>query len=334
MEIYPIFILPYKLTEEARIIDAKGRGFLDSYKQEAMTALWSSYINGMNRASAIYGSPAQEDGTGVSLKEVEGQKIIPGRFMNKPINFWSPPYPDALVLRTLQFADIQNSDETNQVNFAAMNREDSRKTAKEIGAAQTQQTKLDSVQLTLFSTFIRQVYSLVWKIVQSQALQNKIQFLLIQQQIPVQNPINPRLPVMGPDGRPQVQTVVVNDIESISKRFNIRAAGDVDVIQKEEIIQKMRQDWPVVSTTALKDAFLIDYIRLAYPDKQRQYTQILQQSGQLQQLTSMVGQLSTTLEGVLKDAPQLVQTLPPNQQSQISQMLTQAKQITGQPQTV
>jgi len=330
LTMYPIFILSYKLDEQSKLIDARGRGFLDSYKQEALTALWSAYINGMNRACSIYGSPAQEDGTGSSLKEVEDLKITPGRFMNKPVNFWSPPYPDALVLRTLQFADIQNSDETNQVNFSAMNREDSRKTAKEIGAAQQQQTLLNSVQLTLFSTFIRQIYSFVWLIVQSQALQNKIQFLLIQKEVPIQHPMVPGQTMTGNNGQPMTQTIWVNDSQMIGQRYSIRAAGDVDVIAKEEMIQKMQKDWPVIMNTALKDVFLMDYVRLCYPERQQQYSQALQQGSQLNQLTSLVGRLSTVLEGLLKDHPEDLTNLPQQQQADLASTIQQAQQITGQ----
>jgi hypothetical protein len=332
LTMYPIFILPYKLTEESKIVDARGRGFLDCYKQEAMTALWSAYINGMNRASSIYASPKQEDGTGSSLKEVEDLKMTPGRFLNKPVDFWSPPYPDALVLRTLQFADVQNSDETNQVNFAAMNREDSRKTAKEIGAAENQQALLNSVQLTLFSIFIRQVYSFVWLIVQSQALQNKIQFLLVQRQVPQTNPYNPQIPMLDQQTQqPMMQTVWSNNTSLISQKYTVRAAGDVDVISKNETIQKMRTDFNLIMTTPLKDVFLLDYIRLVYPEKADRYTQILAQTSQMAQMKSMIGQLSTVTEGLLKDHPESLQQLPQQQQSDLASMIQQAKQISGEP---
>lgn len=328
MKLYPIFIQHYRITEEARLVESKGRGFLDSYKQEAMTALWSSFINGMNRATNIYASPAEEDGTGSSLKEVADLTMRPGRFMNRPVKFWSPPYPDALVLRTLQYNDVANSEETNQVNFAAMNREDSRKTAKEIGAAEQQQQLLNSVQLTLFSTFVRQVYSYCWMICQSQALQNKIKFLLIQ--VPVMNPMLPGQPIVDPTtSKPKMK--YINDVATIGKMYSIRAAGDVDVIQKNELIQKMQQDWPLVSQTALKDSFLADYIKLSYTDKGERYASILEsQGGQMQQLKGLVGQLSTMLEGLLKDAPQVLQSLPQQQQADLSSTLQQAKMVNNE----
>ncbi len=211
-----------------------------------------------------------------------------------------------------------------------MNRKDSRKTAKEIGAAQQQQTLLNSVQLTLFSTFIRQIYSFVWLIVQSQALQNKIQFLLIQKEVPIQHPMVPGQTMTGNNGQPMTQTIWVNDSQMIGQRYSIRAAGDVDVIAKEEMIQKMQKDWPVIMNTALKDVFLMDYVRLCYPERQQQYSQALQQGSQLNQLTSLVGRLSTVLEGLLKDHPEDLTNLPQQQQADLASTIQQAQQITGQ----
>lgn len=324
---YPIFLLPYKLNEEAKIVDYKGRCFYDGPTQEAQTAMWSAYVNGMTRASQLYGSPAQEDGSGSSLKELEDLKLKGGRLLSKPVQFWNPPYPDASVLKTLQFADTQNASENNQVNFAAINREDSRKTAKEISASQEQQQLLNSVQLTLFSTYIRQIYSFAWLIVQSQALQNKINFLRIQ--IPKPNPINPQVgPVMDPQtGQPIM--IWVNDTKTLSHIFTVRAAGDVDVIQSTEIAQKMQQDWPIISQTILKDSFLIDYIKLRYPEKADRYAQQLQGQGQMDQLKGLVGSLTTMLDGLAKDSPDVINKLPAQQRADMASVMQQGHQVAG-----
>lgn len=331
LEYYPIFINIYKLNEEAPIVAAKGRGFLDCYKQEALSALWSAYINGMNRASNIYASPAQEDGTGASLKELEDVKLSGGRILSRPVNFWHPDYPDPQVLKTLQFASVQNDEENNQVNFAAMNREDSRKTAKEIGAAQQQQQLLNSVQLTLFSTFLRQIYNFVWLIVQSQALQNKIVFLPIKKQVPKMNPMIPGQPLIDPQTQqPMMDNIIVNDIDTISKQYSLRAAGDVDVVAKDETIQKMRQDWPVISVTALKDVFLADYVKLAYPEHSDRYQAALAQGNQMDQMKGLISRLSMYLDGELKDNPEGLKQLPQQQQAAIAQDMQMAASLSGQ----
>lgn len=327
LELYPVFILPYRETEEPEIIAHKGRVYYDENKQEAQTAILSAFVNGLTRASNMYGAPAAEDGSGQSLKELEDVKLVPGRILNKPMQFWSPPYPDALMLRSLQYFDVANSEETGQVNFASLNREDSRKTAKEIGASQQQQQLLNSVQLTLFSTFIREVYSFAWLIVQSQALQNAIKFLMVEKQKPQINPVTQK-PVINPvDGQPVTDTYFENDFETIKQVYDVRAAGDVDVIQKDETIQKMQQDWNLVSSSPLKDQFMADYIKLKYPEDAEKYIAILGQGAQMQQMKNLIGQLGTTLQGALETSPDMVHSLPPEQQSAIAQMMQQAQQF-------
>lgn len=322
---YPVFILPYRETEKPKITDHKGRVFLDGNKQEAQTAILSGFINGITRASNIYASPGQEDGTGSSLKD-SGIKIPPGRIMNKPVNFWHPDYPDAMILRALQYFDTANAQETNQPTFAVMNREDSRKTAREISLAENEKQLLNSVQLTLFSTYVRAVYSFAWLIVQSQALQDKIKFLLKPIQQAVMNPVTGQ-PVMDVMGQPVTKTLYVNDYATIDQTYEVRAAGDVDVIQRQEKIQQMQSDWPVIQTTPLRDRFLQDLIKLKYPDVGEQYAGVLAQGDQLTQCKQLVARLGVVMGGMLKECSQMVSGLSSQEQSNLADMLNQATAI-------
>lgn len=322
---YPIFFLPYRETEKSRLIDHKGRVFLDENKQEAQTAILSGFINMLTRASNVYAAKAGEDGTGSSLKQIANLKLVGNRVLSQAVTFFTPPAPEPLTLNALQYFDDANSQETNQVNFAALNREDSRKTAKEIGAAQQQQSLLNSVQLTLFSTFIRGVYSFAWQIVQSQALKDKIKFLQIQQQQPVMNPMIPNksLPDPSNPGMPMTQAIWVNDKKTIAQTFDIRAAGDVDVIQRQEKIQQMKQDWPVISQTALAPVFLAELIKLEYPDVGEKWAAVLME--QQVNTTNLLQSIGGILAGVLKEHPEVVATLQPQEQNTIQQVLQQTQ---------
>lgn len=321
---YPIFILPYRETEKPRLIDHKGRVFLDENKQEAQTAILSGFINGLTRASNIYGSPTGETGDGASLKELEDIKISGGRILSKPITFWSPPYPDPMVIKALQFLDTSNAQETNQVNFAVNNREDSRKTAQEIKTANQQQQLLNSVQLTLFSTHIRSIYSFAWLIVQSQALQNQIKFLQIQQQTPVISPVDGQPIIDSTTGQPQMDTTMVNDAATIGQVYDVRAAGDVDVIQNDDTIQKMQSFWPIVQATPIAMLFLAELIRRSFPDIGEKWAQQLEQSPQLQ---TMLQHMTSVFAALLKDNPQVEQAIPPDQRNALAQMIQQAMQM-------
>jgi len=317
---YPLFLLPYRESEEPKEVDKKGRCFYDEPKQESQTAILSGYINGLTRSSNIYASPAQEDGTGSSLKEYEDLVIRGGRYMSKPIQFWSPPYPPPETIKALEYMDSANSEETNQVNFATMNRQDSRKTATEISAAQSQQQILNSVQLTLYSTHIREVYSFAWLIVQSQALQGEIKFLLIP---------NPQFNPQMPPGQDNPQ--FVNDIDTISQTWELRAAGDVDVVQRAEKIQQMKQDWPVIQNTPLATRFLQDLMKLEYPDTGEQYAEILGQMDQIQQMKGLLGGLAHITGAILQQHPDILQTINPDEKQQLQQMIMQAGQLSGVP---
>jgi hypothetical protein len=199
-----------------------------------------------------------------------------------------------------------------------------RKTAKEITAAQQQQSLLNSVQLTLFSTFIRGVYSFAWQIVQSQALQGKIKFLQIQQQQPVPNPMTGQ-PMMDPTtGQPMMQPIWTNDIATIGQTYDIRAAGDVDVIQRQERIAQMKQDWPVISQTPLAIPFLAEMIKLEYPDVGEKWAAVLMQQ-QVNQ-TGLIQSLAGMLGGVLKDHPEIAQTLSPQDQQSVAMIMQQSQQ--------
>ena len=327
---YPIYLLFYRETEQPKITDHKGRVFLDEYKQEAMTALLSSFINGTYRATQIYASVSQDDGTGSSLKEPSDIKVNGNRVLNKPVNFFHSDYPDPSVLKTLTFMDNSNAQETGQVNFAATNRQDSRKTAKEITSSEQQQALLNSVQLTLFSTYIRGIYNLVWLIVQSQAAQNKIRFLQVKVQQTVMNPIT-QTPLMNAQGQPQTQEIWVNDYNTINQIYDVRAAGDVDVIQRAEKLQQMERDWPIVSQTVLKDEFLSEMIRLKYPDTGDRWAKLLASQGtMLSQSQGLVQGFSGIITAILKENPQIQQTMTPQDMQTIQQLLASAQQLTAQ----
>jgi hypothetical protein len=120
----------------------------------------------------------------------------------------------------------------------------------------------------------------------------------------------------------QEQSLFVNDMDMIVRQYDIRAAGDVDVIQKQELVQQMSQDWQVVQTTSLASQFLSDLMRLKYPQDGAIYADILK-NGNIQALGSLVQNL-IKMPGIaehIKADPQLQQGL-----TQIEQEAQQALQ--------
>jgi hypothetical protein len=291
---YPVFMLPYENLEDERIVMNQGRVFLDKSKQEALTAIASGIVNGITRASQVYGSPAQ--GLGGRPMVNDDVQMTPGRLFTEKIEFWSTPWPDPSAMQAFQMLGTYNDAESGQVNYAAQNRQDSRKTAKEIEVASSEQGLLRSVQITNFSAWLRKVYSFCFQIVKSQALQGKIKFV---------------------STRPDL----------LQADYDIRAAGDIDVIQRVEKLQRMKQDWPVIGTTPLAQAFLLDMIKISYPDEAPRYAQLLQQGSQERQW----------IASVMPVLPELMKQLPPGsiqpqEMQQLQQMYQQGQQIvSGQP---
>lgn len=327
---YPFFILPYRETEKPTIIEHKGRCYYDENKQEAQTAILSGYVNGLTRASNLYASPAKENGTGGAIKTIDNLVLSGGRMLSEPVTFWSPPYPDPTVLNALQYFDVANSQETNQPSFAVNNRKDSRKTATEIEAAGDQQSLMNSVQLTMFSTLIRQVYNFVWLVVQSKALKNEIIFLQVTVQEPAINPLTGQPSLDPTTGQPVMQSRRVNNAKVLSQVYDVRAAGDVDVIERQERINNMMADWPVVQNTPLRDQFLQDLMRLKYPNQGEKYAQALQQQPQLQGLMAIVARFATIMQGMLQQNPTILTNLPAAQQGDVQQLVQQGMQVAQQ----
>lgn len=308
---YPIFPYYYTITEAPRIRDRKGRVFLDEHKQNAQTAIATNFTNALNRASKVYGSPVAEDDTGTKLKSVDIEFPRDG-IMSKPFDFWSFPAPDPQMLQALQFFDTANQEETGQIAYAVVNRQDSRKTKKEIESAEQQSAALTSTQVMLFSTYWRDLYTFVWSVVQSLALQNAIKFLQI---------VQPTIIPLPPGTKP----TYINDISNIGLVYDLRPAGDIDFIQRQMTIAQMKQDWPVIQNVpVLNMVFLAELIRLEYPEKGEQYANLIMQS-------QNVKSISTEAVSVIQAAmstPEFQKSSPQTQQA-AQQCLQGLMQLAG-----
>ncbi len=289
---YPIYILPYNQTEQQRLVDHRGRAFLDYPTQEATTALWTNFVNGTTRASNLYASP-KKDTEGGRLKKLD-VTLEPNHIYNQALDFWAPPYPNGSVIDGAMALDVANSNESGQVNYAATNKKGSRNTATEIQSAAQQQQLLTSVQLTLFSTHIRDLCTAAWRVVQSRAALNIITFLVD--------------PMTGK-----------NDVARISLQYEIRAAGDIDVIQRQEKLKQMQEFWPVVANTPLSFQFLKDMLMIAFPDSGEKYAAAIDQA---QSDTQLIGALLMVIKGSL--TPEEVAALDPAAKANMQQILMQA----------
>ena len=184
--------------------------------------------------------------------------------------------------------------ETSQVNFAAMNRKDSRKTATEVQAATSEAQALSASQVALFSIALKKVYTQCWNIYRLRTIEG-----LIQASIP-----------------PNFFT---------DHEYSIRPAGDADVIERQEKINKMMQAWPVVQQTGAASLFLKRFVSMLFPEDGQAYVQAIQDDNTK---TQLLMQLQTIVQSLITDPEtgQLSEEAQPYQQ-QLQQIMQQVQQV-------
>ncbi len=312
---YPLKIYLYSESEEQSITEQKGRVFYDLPWQEAQIALRSLFINGAMRASNVYASPSNRGDTGGAPRKMD-LTLEPGCFYSEPMNFWGPSYPDPSILRAADSLDVRKAAEMGQMASAVINREDSRKTATELNKAENEQGKLASVSILLFSGFMRGVLGVAWYIIQNQAQYNKVLIAPFE--------------IAGPQG-----SQIVNNPILVNQVYDIKPAGDIDVVKRAERLEKRFQLFPIVQSFGgeFYFEFTRDLIREMLPQDAEKYINLMGQDQQLKQAlmatAQMLKEAVTDEQGQLK--PEFKEFAPQLQQlAQMGQQMMQ--QSPGQPQ--
>lgn len=259
---YPYILFQYLISENDTINHLKGRIFLDQDAQEGVSSLLSSTLTQARNASGLYATKDTDDPNDDVLIQANVY-FKPNCIINKKITFSNLPAPEAGVFSAIQMLKSGNQDETSQVNFAeSNNQKDSRKTATAIKESQNQRQELTGVQVVLLSLSMTELYQRMVAIIKSRVLAGMIQ-------------VN--------------QTVM----PLYSKKLIIKPSGDVDVIEKKQLIQAMAQGWQIMSQTAAASLYLCDMLELMFPNTAAKYIQAIQQqqqqaqSQQAQQMSQM-----------------------------------------------
>lgn len=301
---FPVYVLRYHMTERQRIFDTRGRVFLDRYDQEAQTAIASGFVNKLMRSTNIYAAVENDLSPGSSTPPKQlPVKLQHGAIYDRPVKFFSTDAPEAILLNALQYFGVRNADENGQTDFAVNNRQDSRKTATEIQAAQQQAGLLSSVQVSLYSAWMCSVYRRVWEAVQSMAMLGKI-------------PLLSRGELEG--------GTFDNDTEVVGQDYYVRAAGDIDVTQRAEQIQRMGQLWPIVSQTPLASEFLKAMVMTSFPNDGARWAEALAQGDQCKQLLATC---ATMLEKLIMSRPDELAELSPEEQQQLAALKQQVAMV-------
>lgn len=291
---FPFFELDYIETESPKIVDKKGRGFLDEPAQEGSSAILSGIVNTVMRSSNVYGCVKQgpvPSADNAAPKQTE-IKIKHGAIYDKEITFFSTPGLSESTIQALEITTQYNRLDVSRPDYAVKNRKDSRKTATEIAASVNDTAQQASVQSTQQSIFMRRVYSKCYEIFQNRCLQGDIK-------------LDPTI------------------LELLKVPVDIKAAGDVDVIQRQEKLQRQMQMWPVISQTPIALPFLQDILVNMFPEEAPKYIQLL---GQEQQGKQLVMGLATALKAAITDHEGIIKPEFKQHTPQLEQLAGQVQQ--------
>lgn len=292
-DMYPIFPLFYDITENPVIVELKGRAHADMHDQEALTMGWTSFINAHVRASELY--MAKDQSAVIENAETTQTNVIikPGVVTKEKINFYTPPAPAATAIAALQALSTENAAQAGQTAFAVQNREDSRKTATELNAAQQATQQNQTVPLTMFSIGYAALLAFRWDVVVNN----------------INVGFNTKFLAKAPDLRMRLSTV------------EIQPAGEVDFVARQEKLTKYTNYYQMYAQTPAGPYFLRKILELAFPDEFTQIEPLLQDN------SMAIGQM---LLAVLQNLPPAaLAPLTPDMRGQIQQLIQTAQQVYG-----
>ena len=268
---YPIAVKRAEIKENRKHDEAEGRAVEDYHKQEAATTLMTAAVNGCTQAANTMWSPDGANLDGMAPAQLQ-YKIKNNAIWKTPMRAFTAPWPDPMIFKGIEAITQQNAMENNQVAWAVNNRRDSRKTATEIEAAQQQQGMLTGTAALVFSIFLRDVLTMTWPIVQSEAKKGSIKFLV---------------EVSDPAEKEAI----------LSKQYEVKPAGDIDFVEKQQRITNIQQDLPMFQGTPIGQEMMKEYVRLRYPEKYDQWSKILSQGND----TQLIQGLGQALQAVVTD---------------------------------
>jgi len=292
---YPYVVFHYTIAEDMTIKNSVGRAFLDKHTQEAVSSMMSSFVTAHRRASNFYFAKDSDDPN--QSNEQTNVQFVPGALIDSNVRQFQLSPPNAQMLSAIQTLITQNAQEQSQMNYAAMNRQDSRKTATEIQTATAEAQMLSATQVALFSIAIKRIYEKCFDIYNSRVLDGLIE--------------------------PNISLEYFTD-----HKYNMKPAGDTDVVERQEKASKMLQVWPVIQqNSALAIDYMKDMLSMLFPDEAPKYINMMQEDTARAQL---IQQMMTVIQSLVTDPQtgQLNQEAQPYAQ-QLQQLQQQVQALSG-----
>lgn len=260
---FPFFWSQLTYTEDTRLLYVKGRGSKDLADQDALTQLWTAVVNGTTLAASMSGSFENDP---INPSSQENQSFKPNSIYSKAVRFHQAQYPDPMILQVASALSVTNSASAGQIDYAANNRVDSRKTAAEIKSATAQKSNLSATQLVPFATCVREAYTRFWEIFQSR---------ILAKVIPV----------------PENIFALADNI------FMLTPAGDIEVLKRDEMLSNLQAIYSLVAATPIGNKVLIRIMEIMFPKEAATWAPLLETPDQ----TALAAQLLSVLEGFPTD---------------------------------
>jgi hypothetical protein len=282
----PIYYFPYDVQEDETLLEVPGRAKLDLPTQEAITALFSSFVNGSQRASGFYpylepsptGDPVQ---TPPILKQ--------GHVVQGKIGVFQPTWPSTQMLSGVQALRVAKAQETGRTDFASMSRQDTAKTATELNFASKEAELLSSTSVSVLSECYLQLYLDWWEVIKSHINAGQI---------------------TPPDSFAQLG-IDINDPDL----FAVMSA-DAQVIKRSQIEERMLKYYSLTIGTPMQEPMFQDIISMIFPENIARWRQ---EAAKNDIKTQTLQQMAATLQQL---PPELVAALPPQLQQAFAQILT------------
>lgn len=293
----PIQPFPLELEEDEEILNIQGRVALDAHIQDALTAVVSSTVNTCYRASGLYPTREDPDAAG---KPPEAIDLRHGMLNHGKFSMTKLDWPNAIAISIAQFLRTTGAQQAGAVDYAAMNRADTAKTAYEISAAREEADKLSSMAVTLFALCSLAVELRRWNVWRS---------LVKATVLPTPACCQP-----GPNGEPPM-------INLFSPTLVPTMSADQQVVRQAEQAAKYLQYYQLAAGTPYQIPMLESMLSDAFPMQFQKWQEKASMLAQAQQ--TAMGHLQT-LAATFNQLRQLdISTLPPDNQQTMAQLLNE-----------
>lgn len=273
IKVFPIIVTPYHVEEDEIILETQGRASLDLNDQDALTSLMSATVNGTVRASRFY--PTRKAGPGATPKNEELFQLRHGFLYEGEFSTFQPNYPNNIAVSIAQVLQSRKAQQIGATDYAAMNRQDTRKTARELDLAQQTAAELTGPNISLFSLCEFKVEYLRWEIILSG----------VRMEMALNLPIEARHFKVPANIPPEVFS---------SPTLIVSMAADAQVVRRAQRESKFLDMWPVVASTPYAlpflESMLSDIFPEDFPDWKKQLGQTNQQISAMTDLLNQAGQ--------------------------------------------